>query len=118
MRHLLLLGWVLCLLWPSHGLAAKPPCENPEQAEATSEVVVVELDTDVGALRLGLLPGVAPDTVANFLGYVGSGAYDGIFVHRAVPGFVVQTGGYKFRYRALSAQRRFAFPTPSVAFRV
>jgi cyclophilin family peptidyl-prolyl cis-trans isomerase len=100
MRHFLLLGCVLYLLWPSHGLAAKPPCASPEEAEAASEVVVVELDTDVGTLRLGLLPGVAPDTVANFLDYVGTGAYDGIFVHRAVPGFVVQMGGYKYQDQA------------------
>jgi len=100
MRHFLLLGCVLSLLWPSHGLAAKPPCASPEEAEAASEVVVVELDTDVGTLRLGLLPGVAPDTVANFLDYVETGAYDGTFVHRAVPGFVVQMGGYKYEDQA------------------
>ncbi len=35
-----------------------------------------------------------PLTVANFLSYVTSGAYDTTFIHRSIPGFVIQGGGY------------------------
>lgn len=50
----------------------------------------VELCTELSELCLG----VAPNTVANFLSYVDSGAYQGSFVHRSVPGFVIQGGGF------------------------
>ena len=35
-----------------------------------------------------------PITVTNFLGYVGRGDYTDMFVHRLVPGFVIQGGGF------------------------
>jgi cyclophilin family peptidyl-prolyl cis-trans isomerase len=37
---------------------------------------------------------VTPNTVANFLNYVNSGEYNNTFIHRAIPGFIVQGGGY------------------------
>jgi peptidyl-prolyl cis-trans isomerase A (cyclophilin A) len=36
----------------------------------------------------------APVTVRNFLDYVNTGFYDGTVIHRLVPGFVAQGGGY------------------------
>lgn len=38
---------------------------------------------------------LTPQTVANFMSYVNAGDYNGVAIHRAVPGFVVQMGGYK-----------------------
>ncbi len=35
-----------------------------------------------------------PETVRNFLLYIRSGAYSNSFIHRAVPGFAVQGGGF------------------------
>ena len=35
-----------------------------------------------------------PATVANFLSYVDGGHYQNTFIHRSVPGFVVQAGGF------------------------
>lgn len=54
----------------------------------------VELLTTEGRIVLELHPESAPLTVANFLAYVDDGFYDGTLVHRAIPGFAVQAGGY------------------------
>jgi cyclophilin family peptidyl-prolyl cis-trans isomerase len=43
---------------------------------------------------LQLLSSNAPKTVANFLAYVNDGAYENTLIHRSVPGFVIQAGGY------------------------
>jgi len=37
-----------------------------------------------------------PATVANFLAYVSSGAYNNVVIHRSQIGFVVQGGGYTY----------------------
>jgi peptidyl-prolyl cis-trans isomerase A (cyclophilin A) len=37
-----------------------------------------------------------PLNVANFLNYVNSGRYNGTFIHRSIPGFVIQGGGYTY----------------------
>jgi peptidyl-prolyl cis-trans isomerase A (cyclophilin A) len=59
-------------------------------------VEVVCFKTNMGEFCLRLFPEDAPQTVANFLKYVNDGDYDGVVLHRSVPGFVVQTGGYRF----------------------
>jgi len=56
----------------------------------------VVLETPLGDIEIELLTEDAPNTVANFLKYVHSGAYDQSFVHRSVPDFVIQGGGYTF----------------------
>lgn len=50
-------------------------------------------DTSLGGFTVALYDEATPKTVENFLGYVNRGDYDGSFVHRAAPGFVVQGGG-------------------------
>ena len=57
---------------------------------------VVRFATSRGNVDVQLRADVAPQTVGNFLNYVNRGAYDGSFVHRSVPGFVLQGGGYRF----------------------
>jgi cyclophilin family peptidyl-prolyl cis-trans isomerase len=64
--------------------------------------------TNYGALHIQLLddpfPAGAPQTVANFLRYVNDsdndntsdGDYDNTIIHRSVPNFIVQGGGYTF----------------------
>jgi cyclophilin family peptidyl-prolyl cis-trans isomerase len=37
-----------------------------------------------------------PVTVANFMSYVEDGSYNNSFIHRSVPGFIIQGGGYKY----------------------
>ncbi len=54
----------------------------------------VRLTTTLGAIDINLYDTAAPQTVANFLAYVNSGAYRNSFIHRSVPGFVIQGGGF------------------------
>lgn len=55
---------------------------------------VVQINTVMGAFNVELLADDAPQTVANFLRYTNRGAYNNSFIHRSVPGFVIQGGGY------------------------
>ena len=57
---------------------------------------IVRVQTDLGSVEIELFDTVAPETVANFLNYVNAGDYDGTFIHRSDPGFVLQMGGYIF----------------------
>ena len=54
----------------------------------------VTMETPFGDVRIELFDEQTPATVANFLKYVNSGAYANSFIHRSVPGFVIQGGGY------------------------
>lgn len=56
----------------------------------------LRMQTDLGALDILMLDSVAPMTVANFMNYANRGDYDRTFIHRSIPGFVVQGGGYVF----------------------
>jgi cyclophilin family peptidyl-prolyl cis-trans isomerase len=57
-----------------------------------SNTVVV--NSSMGDFLIQLFPTNAPATVANFLDYVTNGDYENMIIHRSVPGFVIQTGGY------------------------
>lgn len=59
-----------------------------------AQATTVRLETVLGPVDIELYDAEAPLTVANFLNYVNSGAYNGSFIHRNVPGFVIQGGGY------------------------
>ncbi len=50
--------------------------------------------TSKGDITVALYPDKAPVTVENFLQYATKGHYDKTIVHRVVPGFVIQGGGY------------------------
>ncbi len=56
---------------------------------------IVQLQTNLGNINLTLRPDVAPLTVANFLNYVNTGGYTNTIIHRNVPGFVIQGGGWQ-----------------------
>ena len=45
-----------------------------------------------GAVEIELSPKDAPITVENFVNLVNSGFYNGLTIHRIVPGFVIQGG--------------------------
>ena len=48
----------------------------------------------VGAMDFELFDQDRPETVRNFLLYLQSGAYSNGFIHRCVPGFIAQGGGF------------------------
>jgi cyclophilin family peptidyl-prolyl cis-trans isomerase len=52
----------------------------------------VTITTEKGDVVVALNTAKAPATSANFLKLVKSGFYDGLLIHRVVPGFVAQAG--------------------------
>jgi len=65
-------------------------------APTTSNATVVEFQTVMGNFKVNLYDNDTPATVANFLAYVNSGAYSGTAIHRSMPNFVIQGGGFEY----------------------
>jgi peptidyl-prolyl cis-trans isomerase A (cyclophilin A) len=59
-----------------------------------ASATVVQFQTDMGPFEVNLYDQRTPATVANFLAYVNAGAYTNVVIHRSVPNFVVQGGGF------------------------
>lgn len=55
---------------------------------------VIEMDTNMGKMVFELEVGEMPLTTANFLAYVDAGFYSNTIIHRVIPDFVIQGGGY------------------------
>ena len=55
---------------------------------------VVRFSSNVGDIDIELFDTETPLTVANFLFYVNAGRYNQSFIHRSLPGFVIQGGGF------------------------
>ena len=55
---------------------------------------LVKLQTNMGDIVVELNDEKAPKTVANFLGYVNDGFYNGTIFHRVIDGFMIQGGGF------------------------
>ena len=68
--------------------------ESAIDIDTESIYPVVQINTNLGAMKLELYPDKAPATVDNFLTYVRNGFYDGTIFHRVVPDFVIQGGGF------------------------
>jgi peptidyl-prolyl cis-trans isomerase A (cyclophilin A) len=57
---------------------------------------VVQFQTVLGPFEINLYDESTPATVANFLDYVNSNAYDNVVMHRVEDNFVVQGGGFTY----------------------
>ena len=65
-------------------------------AAQSANATIVQFQTVMGDFSVTLYDKTTPKTVENFLTYVKSGAYTNAIIHRSVPGFVVQGGGFKY----------------------
>ncbi|MEP7157133.1 MAG: peptidylprolyl isomerase [Betaproteobacteria bacterium] len=61
---------------------------------AIAGATTVRMQFPQGTVDITLYDTTAPRTVANFLSYVNSSAYRNAFIHRSVPNFVIQGGGF------------------------
>lgn len=68
-----------------------------EEAKEAGKPLQVEVvfETTLGSFTMALYPDQAPVTVANFLSYVDQGFYTDTLVHRVIPRFVIQGGGFE-----------------------
>lgn len=58
-----------------------------------SNPIYVMMEVNGGQqVEFALYPGIAPQTVANFVKLVNEGFYNGLTFHRVIPGFVAQAG--------------------------
>jgi cyclophilin family peptidyl-prolyl cis-trans isomerase len=76
----------------------------------TAPATVVRFETSLGNVDVRLYNAATPLNVANFLNYVTSDRYDGTFIHRSIPGFVIQGGGYTYNASNNSAPHIAQFP--------
>ena len=63
---------------------------------STALGTTVILQTTLGDIEIELFEEDAPLTVQNFLKYTRDGDYQDSFIHRSVPGFIIQGGGFTF----------------------
>lgn len=56
---------------------------------------IARFDTIRGLINVELFDAQAPVGVPNFLAYVDLGRYDDTLIHRSMPGFVIQGGGFR-----------------------
>jgi len=56
---------------------------------------MIKLHTNHGVIGLELEADRAPETVANFVGYVKDGFFSNTVFHRVIDGFMIQGGGFE-----------------------
>lgn len=68
----------------------------------------VAIDTNHGVIEVELFEQLAPLTVANFLGLIESGFYEGLIFHRVIANFMIQGGGYNQQVRYVPGPKTVA----------
>lgn len=63
---------------------------------ANSAATIVLFKTNMGDFEVNLYDQTTPQTVQNFLSYVKAGSYNNTVMHRSIPGFIIQGGGFTF----------------------
>ena len=71
----------------------------------SAQATIVEFETVLGNIQVNLYDESTPETVENFLSYVEAQAYDGTFIHRSVPEFILQGGGFFYDEEAETFDR-------------
>jgi cyclophilin family peptidyl-prolyl cis-trans isomerase len=88
----------VCRLSLGLGLLGLLTCQAQNTPDA-SDTTYVRFNTSLGNIDVLLL---TPLNVANFMTYVNNGDYAGSLFHRAIPGFIIQGGNYKFSNGSLT----------------
>ena len=92
--------FILLLLFTSMTINTDAPATTDESIDRGSkstetinkqDYVTIEI-ADIGNVVVKLCPVVAPNHGARILELAGEKFYDGLLFHRAIPGFMVQTG--------------------------
>jgi cyclophilin family peptidyl-prolyl cis-trans isomerase len=95
MKQLLFLITALMLTNFSQNVAAQKTSENVEnnskEAKNQSSATFVELETNVGTMKLKLYDNT-PGHRDNFIKLVEQGTYDSVLFHRVIPNFMIQGG--------------------------
>jgi cyclophilin family peptidyl-prolyl cis-trans isomerase len=76
---------------PSAGASVDCPTSQPAPLPA-GETRTVTLDTEKGAIVIGIQADLSPIAAGNFVALASCGYYDGTVFHRLVPEFVIQGG--------------------------
>jgi peptidyl-prolyl cis-trans isomerase A (cyclophilin A) len=97
MKQLIVATFAIAVAFFSPLRAAEKPAPAP--AEKTAPPIYVQVVTSAGSFTIELNPERAPITVAQFLKFVDQGFYAGTIFHRAIPGFIIQGGGYDADYK-------------------
>lgn len=97
-RNLLMSALLLSSITLRVDAATPPTTAAPATIAPAAALPCVQLRTTQGDIVVELDPVRAPKTVANFIGYVNRGFYDGLIFHRVIAGFMAQAGGYDTRF--------------------
>ena len=77
---------------PPAGTAAPADTEITYEVEDESDPIATIVMENGAVIVIELFPGVAPESVRNFIALADSGYYDGVIFHRVIPGFMIQGG--------------------------
>lgn len=62
----------------------------------STHATIVRFSTNLGDIDVNLYDELTPITVDNFLSYVNNQAYDNSYIHRSIPSFIIQGGGFTY----------------------
>ena len=93
-QFLLRLSAAALILFFFSACSASEKKSTEEKTTVSNSGNSVVFSTNKGDITIKLYPEKAPVTVKNFLSYVDSGFYNNTVIHRIVPDFVIQGGGY------------------------
>lgn len=82
--------------------------DNDRIVLAYGDDPIVAMDFPQGIILFEMFTDDAPGTVTNFLNYVNDGDYATSIIHRTVPGFIIQGGGFTSPNSTFSSVGQFA----------
>jgi cyclophilin family peptidyl-prolyl cis-trans isomerase len=97
--------------WITHTGSSRNTALTGVFADAEAESAV-RINTSLGAFDVILFNSATPGTVTNFMNYANAGKYNDVAFHRSIPGFVVQSGG--FRGTGPNTQFASVFTSPPI----